>query len=358
MYRLRRYVALYPRMFDSDGTPLQQIQPEDVVYVLDRPVVSSNPLVPYTMAGPKPCPFAYYDRTGVATGITDANYTQTPNNQVPGYLATNNTNWTGKNIDGIQLPNKDSANSCSAVVGVLGSGNTVMSFATVNALNPQYKSIFIRPVTAWSPHYIEDTSFQACAPQPSTLEDAPLHFARDTSSGNVGWCAEVYPSQNPFISDIDYKFSGSSNYIGDVTPYTSHVSKNSASATCTADVPPLPSGYTAGNATHTGNITYPGASSSINAAQTCDRTVTSTTVNWGRFPLLAPPQDVENTITGDISSYGCLITWDNNGAKSGKSSPSTGCCTLANVKVGTGTGSGTASTAHLEPDVQCQTPTY
>ena len=66
-----------PRSLTPTDTPLQQAQSSDTIYVLDRPVNNgANPLQPYTMAGPKPCPWSYYDRSG-ANGVPDAYYPET-----------------------------------------------------------------------------------------------------------------------------------------------------------------------------------------------------------------------------------------------------------------------------------------
>ena len=296
-YRLRRYIVLYPPLFDANGASLGS-QRTDTLYVLDRPLAtgSSDPTIPYTMKGPKPCPFSYFDNRGVtgtnATGAvttgskvvtnvnpsfgisigmvvldssgfvpaattvssvvgttvtltnavtgtnaadnlvfslggTNPNYTAT-NGIVPTYAATDSSAWTGKNVDGTQFPNQDTATSCSASMPVFSSDNSVMSVATINAANTgaaqvvngipfNFKSMYIRPVRAWSPHYEEDTAFQACAPLAQPLKDPPLHFARD-NNGNVSWCAEAYPSQNNDIQQIDkLQLNGTLAATGHVT---------------------------------------------------------------------------------------------------------------------------------------------
>lgn len=356
-YRLRRYIVLYPPIFDTDGQPLSEPQETDQIYVLDRPVNGPDPLKPYTMAGPKPCPFSFYDHNGV-TGVADAGYT---NGFRPGYYATNDSKWTGKNIDGIQFPNKDSANSCSAVIGLVNSGKTILSLGTVNSNNPKYSSVYVRPITAWAPHYIEDTSFQACAPQASPMLDPPLHFAKD-ANGNVGYCAEVYPSQNPNVASLDPMNptlnAGAGGYVGDVRPFTSHVVKNTSSARCndTALTLPTPNYPAGGLAKHKNTDVVDTTIGAFNTAdRTCDRTVNSQPQDWLRFPLLAASADTESALAADISSYGCLLTYDNGGSKTGTRSPSGGCC---GASVSVVTGNGVPSTAHLEPDVSCLTPSY
>ena len=92
------------------------------------------------------------------------------------------------------------------------------------------------------------------------------------------------------------------------------------------------------------------------AQNTCDRTASTVAGDWTKFPLLAPAADVEAAITNDIANYGCLVTYDNNGSKTGKASPSGGCCASPSTTLTTGAAG--ASTAHLEPGVSCLTPNY
>ncbi|HAR43248.1 MAG TPA: hypothetical protein DCS07_11575, partial [Bdellovibrionales bacterium] len=167
-FRLRRYISLYPQVFNTNGAPMDQTQSTDTVYVLDRPVKgpsSSTTTKPFTMRGPKPCPFSFFDHSGV-TGIPAPRANEYPKDILPGYVATNNSSWRGKNIDGIEFPNTDTRNSCSAALTVLNSDHTVLSIATVNAANPVYPHAYIRPIQPWAPHYVEDTEFLACAPKP------------------------------------------------------------------------------------------------------------------------------------------------------------------------------------------------
>ncbi len=250
-YRLRRFVALYPPLFEVDGRPPTQPQPLDTIYVLDRPVqppAGSDPLRQYTMRGPKPCPFALLDQKGVL-GNFDPLYNAPANGGfVPTYAATNNPGWNGTNVDGLQFPNFDSANSCSAAIPLakIDANNpdqVVFSVGTVNSRNPVLPSIYVRPIRAWAPHYEEDTEFEACAPQASPFRDPPLHFSKDLTTGNVSWCAESYPSQNDHVAANDrvpnptQPLSGANAFIGHMRPYTSHASKNSASAVCTSTIP-------------------------------------------------------------------------------------------------------------------------
>ncbi len=169
-YRLRRYFLVYPPIFDTNGTPLSAEQGSasqliDTIYVLDRPVTNpADPSAVITMLGPKPCPQAYFD----GHAVTGAN----------GYYSTSNSAWTGKNVDGIHFPNVDSpfvggVASCSATLPIVNAAQSEMSAVTINASNPigtgflpsdptrSLKRVYVRPVEAWGPHYVEDTSFQA-----------------------------------------------------------------------------------------------------------------------------------------------------------------------------------------------------
>lgn len=388
-YRLRRFIAIYPPVFEPTGKLRDENQRSDTIYVLDRPINSTiaDPLKPFTMRGPKPCPFAYFDARGVTCDPDDINY----KGGMPMYVGTGNAAWNGVNVDGTQFPNFDlDKNSCSSAMYLLNDAKDTVTIGTIHKTNPAMKRVYIRPGRAWTPHFEEDTLFQACAPQASDYRDPPLHFSKDTGTGNVAWCAEVYPSQNPNVTELDRKaggtqenpWGGSGAYLGKVLPFTSHSVKNSLSATCTntSIVSLLPStsvypttseGYHL-SATVTDSFAVPTVAATcpnnatllsgycnLNATQTCDRTVLSKSAQWSRYPLLARPAQVEHSIAGD-STYGCIVSYDKGNGKSGKKSPAQGCCGNA-VKVWTGFTGGdnyTNRAAHLEPDVACQVPDY
>ncbi|MGK5083689.1 hypothetical protein WDW37_10330 [Bdellovibrionota bacterium FG-1] len=399
-FRLRKLIAIYPPVFGMDGKAPATSQASDTIYVLDRQVKSplADPLKPYTMRGPKPCPFALFDKLGV-TGQADPLYGKYQN-VLPGYNATSSILWNGTNVDGTQFPNTDSAMSCSMALPLVKSDpfnfslNTI-SLGTVNANNPTLPRLYVRPITAWAPHYEEDLDFQACAPQAQPLRDPPLHFAKDPTTGNVAWCAESYPSQNDNVPNLDKVtdpasvLSANNPYIGHVQPFTSHAVKNSASAACLATIPAsIPSND------KNGNLRYPAASvalcpvppaipapsngvarhptdlvvdsykdaanAEINTCsnKTCDRTAIPTGGQiWASFPLLAQAYQTENAISSD-TTYGCVVTWDGGGPKTGKKTPQEGCCG-ANVQMRTGLDSAPYPynlNAHLEPDTACLTP--
>ncbi len=397
-FRLRRFLALYPPLYTATGRLYPGAQSSDMVYVIDRPVAAagSDPTKPYAMRGPKPCPFSYYDEKGVLSDPNDSDYI----GGMPGYAATNYPGWNGTNVDGIEFPNKDVAGqSCSTALPILNESKSRWGVTTLNRRNPVFKRLFVRPIRSWSPHYMEDTDFQACAPLADPLKDPPLHFSKDPSTGNVGWCAESYPTQNTNITKLD-RLKANSVYPGRVLPFTSHVVKNASGSACQANpvsvsslgtaYPPNPTAPSSSTCTQAGQVFYGTAyhpnnyivdvasaiggvcnnssvldvtSCNFCAHQTCDRTVATATLAWSHFPLLARPAQVESAMAAD-STYGCVVTYDNGGGKAGKTTPTEGCCGSA-VRVWTGFDtSGTPNpnkantSAHLEPTQQCLVPNY
>jgi hypothetical protein len=187
-------------------------------------------------------------------------------------------------------------------------------------------------------------------------------------TSNVAWCTESYPTQNQNIKLIDPPTqiaAGSTTPTipsGVVANYTSHTTKNTASNTCTASAITIPTtnyAYDSASGTrfarHRSATTLPWENNTSTANTTCDRTVLDQSLAWPKYPLLSPTNDLESAIISD-SSYFCTMSFDNNGPKGNKYSPSSGCCDPASVYVTTN--SSTPSTAHLEPDVSCKIPTY
>lgn len=432
-YRLRKMIAMYPPTFETTGKIFEQTIGADIIYVLDRPVNSGDPLKPYTMLGPKPCNFAYFDRNGVTGLYTGTNPAAAYNSDpiggdggiyydtlgIPGYVATNNTNWDGKSVDNIYFPNTDNpeTNSCAATLPLIkynANGNpSHVNMATTHSSNMDganavqtvsigggrtipLNKVFVRPMAPWAPHYTEDTGFEACAPQADPMRDPPLHFAK-SSTGNIGWCALAYPSQVDAVEELDVPYNGELENIdlgggqngGSIAPdnpayaklYTSPVVKNSASAKCVATPLTLPSTYPAdgtlwaanGACGAGGNDTRYASRKSLDrvfvdqdssgtnhcSAETCDRTVINPgNGTWMGIPLVAPPNDIENMLRTD-NSYECTITWDDGGTKSqeGKT-PSSGCCSSAIVDLSNVANGVQYNGAHLEPDKSCLQPTY
>lgn len=367
-YRLRRFVAMYPRIFDAAGNPFSGMnQGLDTIYVLDRPIANSLA----TYGGPKPCPFAFFDKMSVVP----VNSLPAAYNGIGGYIGTNQSSWGGKNVDGTEFPNVDGndffgAPSCSTALPLLVSNNGIpaITFQTININNNQALSrnhVYVRPIQPFSPNYVEDTQFLACAPQASPQSDPPLHFAADPTSNQMAWCAEVYPTQNDNLASLDppFNYPGTvSKTTGGITPYTSHTAKNTAGQ-CTATPITLPASYSS-HPQWPGNHSSVGQIDGANASLTCDRTVLNTSgpganvsvSPQSRFPLLARAPDVELALQDSTSNspYLCKITYDPTGAN-----PILNSCCATGVIHGTAQSPNTpVLPAHLEPTTTCGTPTY
>jgi hypothetical protein len=301
-YRLRRYHAIYPPFFDERGWPVPGLgQQVDTIYVLDRPVRHHGK--EFSMLGPKPCPFAYLSKGA-------------------GYLSSSDPSWVGKNVDDIELPNEDVDQiSCSAVLPVLDSTKDGAGMSTVNrfASSPHsMKHVYIRPYEVFFPHYEEDLSFQACAPQATHFRDASLHFSKNAETGNVAWCTESYPTQNPYLPQGDSSF-------------TSHIVKNSSSPQCDA-----------GGKSFCHRTVYLSSANQLSGS--------SQNTSWTHLPLLAKSADVEAVISND-SSYECRLT-SGHESSVGHSTPKDGCCNKDVVHMKRN------GAAHLEPDTSCGIPNH
>ncbi len=401
-YRLRRYIVLYPPLFYATGDMLDSPQPTDTIYVLDRPILPPNasfldpnasPTSPYTMLGPKPCPMAFYDHAEVTKdlrGATESDFGAAAVGAQKQYVSTNNSAWDGTNVDGTYLPNTDSGTtsatasntvtSCAATLPVFHSGTQTWSLFTSRTDNPNSldtllgggtsrtgnaNKIYIRPQNSWYPVYIEDTDFQACAPQSLPLRDPPLHFSKNTTTNNVSWCAAVYPTQNPNATALGTgtTLGGPGPLPGAGThtaiPYTSAIVKSAAGSACVATA------ITQAANAHTVAVTIEGnVYTAADAAKTCDRTVMNISPDWTGFPLQARPLQIENAIKSD-TSFQCTVTYDNSNIKSTSGlTPTQGCCGT-NVYVWTGATASlavpyNATAAHFEPNdnMQCLTPSY
>ena len=353
-YRLRRYMAIYPPVFDADGYKRQETQMRDFIYIIDRPLTSPVPADPlsYSMLGPKPCPYAFFDAAAM---------TSSANPPIKQYTATNSNSWNGRysdgstfnrNIDNLQFPNTDSATSCSAMLPLVNSTKTLVSVVTISDSNPNsgssvarsLQTVYIRPSAPWYPHYEEDTDFLACAPLADTdnsdktlgYKEAPIHITKNNITKNQAWCTEAYPSQNDNISAME-----GSDYTG-VIPFTSHVVKG---VTGGVDCKAVKIG-TSGREYHSASVSWADGKS---RAATCDRSYASVGLDKGTPPLLAPSADVENVLAQD-SSYQCLVSFDKDSVKTARFAPSEGCCGLS-------VPGDARSTAHVEPGY-CKTPKY
>jgi hypothetical protein len=376
-YRLRRYMAIYPPVFDADGYLRSEPQNRDFIYIVDRPVRGPSPTDPlsYSMTGPKPCPFAYFDAVGMTSGTGAKQYTAT--NSISWKAAVTDTSGTvvatvDRNVDNLQFPGTDSANACSAVLPLVNAAKTLVSLVTVGNYNPRggdathrsLKNVYVRPSAPWYPHYEEDTDFQACAPLADTdstdktlgYKEAPMHIAKNPVTNNVAWCSEAYPTQNDNIPALEGATTGAVS--GNVRPYTSHVITGNVPSGVNCTYLPVATrtqvSYPAGGLADHASSTYLGAS----ATRTCDRSYASQGNNKGTPPLLAPPGDVENALRED-SSFQCLVTYDNNTGKAGTRSPTQGCCG-STVSVWTGASVPTTyngTVAHVEAGT-CGIPTF
>ncbi|MCC7443097.1 MAG: hypothetical protein IT285_15800 [Bdellovibrionales bacterium] len=283
-FRLRRFVALYPPTFDTNGEVLGQAIPADVVLVVDRPVRSPNPLEPYAMLGPKPCPFAYFDHSGVTARYSSNAIGVNPYNlnfpvrrlndmagawNIPGWVSTNDPLWDNKSVDGVIFPNKDwdgtqvaaindplepdaakrsnqinVGPSCGtafprvmydpdgsvSLLKLSTSHTSADSSIRVNlggGISVNLQAVHVRPTNSWHPTYREDTEFQACVPLSTPFKDPPLHFAKDPA-GNISWCAASYPTQLDSLERIDKRKGAGPEDIplGYVRTYTSPHIKN------------------------------------------------------------------------------------------------------------------------------------
>ncbi len=289
-------------------------------------------------------------------------------------------NWDNRNVDFLIFPNFDSQekNSCAATlpyveysndlsinsVTLLTSSHDAHDFRSasptdtlnvpwvqVSPLDKDDKRIrldevFLRPLEAnrWT-HWVEDTNFEACVPAPSTgIKDPPLHVVK-LPNGNVSYCSAEYPTQMPYIQEFD-KFSDGTTFSGMFKNFTSPVKKNQLIGGSNCRTNPLGNSITGypgftnyrGNSNNS-NLSYIGfarhpsgirvdydGTRIFGASETCDRTV-SRTNNAGLkgFPLQADPDDIETILWKD-PSYQCLITYDKDGGKAWKNTPSGGCC--------------------------------
>ncbi len=204
MYRLRRYTAIYPAQFNTNGLLTEGFAPAlDTAYILDRPARAPDGSARFAVEGPKPCPFSFYDSKNVTGASANG-----------AYVASNDPRWSGKNIDGIELPNFDAGSgisgvpmSCSAAVALYATekdGGTgagpVWSVGTVhpNNANPGLRKAVIQPIEPWAPTYHEDTEFRACAPMaPSPYYREPPLYHYRLSNGEAAWCVKTLPNSIP-----------------------------------------------------------------------------------------------------------------------------------------------------------------
>lgn len=177
-FRLRQYSAVYPMRYQANGDASDvNGQSVNIVYVLDRPVerAEQDPLKPITRLGPKPCPFSYKTAQFGQKCMTDATL-------------------SGFNIDGTQIPGDP---SCPIYPPVKE------KFLQKNG------TFVIRPYKPFTPHYIENKRFRACAFQSSTPVDPEIVLSHDDNifPGNNGpadfYCARHYPPTGAILPPLN-----------------------------------------------------------------------------------------------------------------------------------------------------------
>lgn len=367
LVRLRRFRTVYPPYFDAQGKVDKNRPIEtDEVYVADRLVVDAQG-VPTgdQIFGPKPCNFAWFDHEGVVNrGLTN-DFQSSINNGLPQYVATNkykNSTIGSVNPDGLIFPNQDkfvniNNNSCSASLPVvawnMGIPSVQLRTTYVNQVNSvtvgtktiSLSEVHVRPIDPWAPSYFEDTSFQACVPASDPYLEPPLHFMgkKIGTKNYVGWCAEVYPTHNPYWVEMNKKRTPQTSTalaavvvdFGNGTParvknYTSHDSSTDvvgSVASCNGYQNICVDTLGATSTDLASCKTLLGESAGNNF---CHRTVKYDPVKDFRgFPLLAKSDDIKDMLDSDADhdkAFGCTYSVNSNASKIGKEVPSSGCC--------------------------------
>jgi len=409
MVRLRRYRAIFPPTFDYKGSPAQQPAYADEVYVADRLVVDSNGVpTGNEIYGPKPCNYAWFDHEGVTNdgvngGMIGGRYGESGidfgtnfssisgSSSFPSYVATSNYDYNdgtksySVNPDGRVLPNFDrdgmvggvTGPSCSAAISLtdyLMGVPSAIHLATSNVENKNsidlsatrkiyLDEIHINPIDPWTPNYVEDTSFQACVPSSDPYVEPPLHFYKKDAN-TMAWCAEVYPTQNPYWTTLNAKKRYTSAALPDmlvnyptaakVQGFTSHVigsGSNALDGYNTISSSPMNCVGTNNDSICTMSLgsssspDYPNCTAYLDALsawnttshsghQTCDRTVSFDPNEDDRiFPLLAKDADIDSMLLNDLNhdkSFSCEYSVNSDPAKVGTQMPSTGCCGMVN----------------------------
>ncbi len=419
----------------------------DEVYVADRLVLDQNALPTGDMIyGPKPCNYAWFDHEGVVTRnplpaqnlfetsvyerVTSG--TGTPKLYqglgIPRYVATSKffrpspispgDPWDPSlsvNPDGLIFPNHDRLGggignrnqaSCSASIPVVnynqGQAHSLSLF-TSTSIRPAgdhislgdyatgtkkiyQNEIHLRPIDPWVPQYLEDTSFKACVPLSSEFTEPPLHFYKDANN-NYAWCAEAYPSQNPYWAEINKKrriFSPTSStdpdiinaanlvsyppVAGNTAPpvrgYNSHVNSGfSSQVACGGTLPAQICDMTTPSGAANANCRIYLSRSSDTTA-TCDRTVIFDPFqNYRDFPILANATDTEDMLKADLANsktFSCAYSVSKDKSKVNSKYPSTACCGFRSgtrVLDSLITGGGNTG-GHLEPLQDSVAPNY
>lgn len=172
-FRLRKFTAVYPLRYDADGNILDKSQKFNSLYIMDRPVdkVGQDPFKPITRYGPKPCPFSFKTFQFGQRCSTDASL-------------------AGWNVNGIQVQGDPVCPIYPPIPDKwLKSDGTLV----------------IRPFKPFLPHYLEDTTFKACAFPSSTAIDPEIVLSHDDTifpnppGPNDFYCAKHYPPAGAII---------------------------------------------------------------------------------------------------------------------------------------------------------------
>ncbi len=442
--RLRRFRVIYPPVYDASGNPLKGANPADEVYIADRLVVDHGGNLTGNMTyGPKPCNFSWFDHEGVVNrdGTFDMGSSLQHGTGAgglgvlprPSYVSTINyqhltaanqslplnpesfPNPGSVNPDGVIYPDQDlnptSALSCSATLPLIERvmGHiTSLKLMTTNKTRTDYldfgtqrvylNEIAVQPVTAWVPNYVEDTSFKACVPLADPYLDPPLHFYKG-ASGKTEWCAEAYPTQNPYWVNLNSlkKPTGTqlSTIVADygalgapgssrVKTYTSHHSNVGAapaqsldtlsnsvwSNTCAGTNSTQICKATLGTVGAPFGTNWTDCANYLNALtptyldysigaganahkNTCDRTVTfDENQAFQGFPLLAEDVDIDKMLSQDDlgkGSFACTYSVNPDATKIGTATPASGCCGMVGVTPLLNALSAAGKSGHLEP---------
>lgn len=257
MVRLRRYRAIYPGTFQSNGQVDAGGVEADEIYVADRLVVSPAGVPTGAMIyGPKPCNFSWFDHEGVVNRDAAEDFGSNMQDMTagagfrarPAYVGTNKyfrndggATWS-VNPDGLVFPRYDRDGSfnnlerpfCSATLprieDNMGSPNQLRlttsfqqrtDYLKLGSRKIYLQEVHLKPVDPWTPNYVEDLTFQACVPVADPYLEPPLHFYRKNSN-EIAWCAKSYPTQNPYWLDLNArKKPVTSTVAGIATGYTS-----------------------------------------------------------------------------------------------------------------------------------------
>jgi hypothetical protein len=251
---------------------------------------------------------------------------------------------------------------------------------TLGNLSLRLDEVHLQPVDPWTPEYLEDTSFQACAPVADPYLEPPMHFYK-TAGGDYGWCSKIYPTQNSnwvalnSLRRMDSNAGTLASMLAGtqarVSGFTSHVVgtgdmdllSNARNNACSGTgIHPLCQ-MTTGSGTDAQCTAYLN-SPFINpsrSSQTCDRTaIYSPFKEYKDFPLQSSSADIEEVLARDLSgkkNFACTYSVSPDRTKIGSAYPSTGCCgKFGTTTVLSGLQAAGVKKGHLEPQINPQVP--